>query len=337
MTTDKMVDPWTEKDCDHCGIRFQFTRTEPRPARDEYVCPDCAAYERGTKEAENELERVKAELAAADAEIEAWKDASGLIDASGDPDGVTPAAARRWWADFEGRLLAREAQAQTERDAYKAASQVFEHELHEQAKCRRAAEAEERAELERVKAERDRLKAAREGLYFHEASEADLRAALSRLAYAAGVYYEADHASAPAHPADVADVVEQWIKVTQARADEADDLRAELERVKAERNQAQANYEWMVQRAADEKLDGYRELGARVAQAEAERDHFKTQLREASERSLAAEVRLEAARAECDLVDSTAHTLVPTEDVGPWDDGARYAARRIRRALEGER
>ena len=38
------------------------------------------------------------------------------------------------------------------------------------------------------------------------------------------------------------------------------------------RDEANANYCFMVQRAADEKLDGYRELGARAAAAENERD-----------------------------------------------------------------
>jgi hypothetical protein len=122
-----MIRPWTEKDCDRCGIRYQFTRSEPRPAPVEYVCPECAAYERGAKEAE-----------------------------------------------------------------------------------------------------------------------------------------------------------------------------AELERVKTERDEDPANYEWMVRRVADKKLDGYRDLGARAAKAEAERDHFKAQLREAQERGLDAEARAEEAQAKLD-------------------------------------
>lgn len=35
-----------------------------------------------------------------------------------------------------------------------------------------------------------------------------------------------------------------------------------------ERNEARANYQFMVERAANERLDGYRELGARAAKAE---------------------------------------------------------------------
>lgn len=50
----------------------------------------------------------------------------------------------------------------------------------------------------------------------------------------------------------------------------------ELERVTSERDEAQANYQFMVQRAADEKLDGYRELGARVAKAERKLAYLRT-------------------------------------------------------------
>jgi hypothetical protein len=42
------------------------------------------------------------------AEIEAWKDASGLVDGRGDPDGITPDAARRWWNEIEDRMTAAE-------------------------------------------------------------------------------------------------------------------------------------------------------------------------------------------------------------------------------------
>jgi len=112
-------------------------------------------------------------------------------------------------------------------------------------------------ELARVTAERDearrvahkaeagrrRLKSARDGSYFHEASEADMRAALSRLSYAAGVYYEADHASAPAHPSDLADVLEGWLKSTSDRADRAEArLAAVLAECDADRLAAKLSY-----------------------------------------------------------------------------------------------
>jgi hypothetical protein len=45
-----------------------------------------------------------------------------------------------------------------------------------------------------------------------------------------------------------------------------------LAREKARADKAEANYRWMVERAADQRLDGYRELGAKCAALEAERD-----------------------------------------------------------------
>lgn len=45
-----MVPPWTEKDCDRCCARWHFTRSEPKPEPEEYVCTECAAYERGYNE-----------------------------------------------------------------------------------------------------------------------------------------------------------------------------------------------------------------------------------------------------------------------------------------------
>ena len=61
-----------------------------------------------------------------------------------------------------------------------------------------------------------------------------------------------------------------------------DERRAEVERLTAERDEARANYAFMVERAADQKLDGYRELGAKAAaaeeraeRAERERDAYK--------------------------------------------------------------
>ena len=45
----------------------------------------------------------------------------------------------------------------------------------------------------------------------------------------------------------------------------------------AERDEALAKYQFMVNRAADEKLDGYRELGSRLAAMEADRDEWRQQ------------------------------------------------------------
>jgi len=46
------------------------------------------------------------------------------------------------------------------------------------------------------------------------------------------------------------------------------DLVSRAEKAERERDKARANYAFMVERAADQKLDGYRELGARAAAAE---------------------------------------------------------------------
>ena len=53
----------------------------------------------------------------------------------------------------------------------------------------------------------------------------------------------------------------------------------EIARLKVERDEARANYRWMVERAADGKpgLEGYRELGQKVAEAEAEVARLKAQ------------------------------------------------------------
>lgn len=45
-----------------------------------------------------------------------------------------------------------------------------------------------------------------------------------------------------------------------------------IEKLKAERDEARANYQFMVNKACDEKLDGYRELGNKCASLEEERD-----------------------------------------------------------------
>lgn len=50
------------------------------------------------------------------------------------------------------------------------------------------------------------------------------------------------------------------------------DLAASVVALHERAEKAEANYRWMVERAADQRLDGYRELGARCAALEAERD-----------------------------------------------------------------
>ena len=53
---------------------------------------------------------------------------------------------------------------------------------------------------------------------------------------------------------------------------------AEVERLRTERDEARRNYQWMVEHACDQKLDGYRALGAAAAQAEKERDDARAEI-----------------------------------------------------------
>jgi len=55
-------------------------------------------------------------------------------------------------------------------------------------------------------------------------------------------------------------------------------LRSEVLRLREERDKAQANYKFMVDRAADEKLEGYRELAQKVADREAEIERLRAEL-----------------------------------------------------------
>ena len=69
-----------------------------------------------------------------------------------------------------------------------------------------------------------------------------------------------------------------------ARAPE--DLQALIDEVRALRERAEkaeANYAFMVERAANQRLDGYRELGARAAAAENEADRLRARLRETAQ------------------------------------------------------
>jgi hypothetical protein len=69
-----------------------------------------------------------------------------------------------------------------------------------------------------------------------------------------------------------------------ARAPE--DLQALIDEVRALRERAEkaeANYAFMVERAANQHLEGYRELGARAASAENEADRLRARLRETAQ------------------------------------------------------
>ncbi|MBX9604646.1 MAG: hypothetical protein K2Y51_00375 [Gammaproteobacteria bacterium] len=74
--------------------------------------------------------------------------------------------------------------------------------------------------------------------------------------------------------------------IAKARAAIAAYRDAEIERLTAERDEARANYQFMVERAANEKLDGYRELGERAANAENAQDDLRAKL-EVAERDAA--------------------------------------------------
>ena len=57
----------------------------------------------------------------------------------------------------------------------------------------------------------------------------------------------------------------------------------EVDRLRARAEKAEANYAFMVERAANQRLDGYRELGVRAAAAENEADRLRAQLRETAQ------------------------------------------------------
>lgn len=73
---------------------------------------------------------------------------------------------------------------------------------------------------------------------------------------------------AAASPSTVLALLDEIAEVLAER----DAMQSMLTQATRERDEARRNYQFMVARAADEKLDGYRELGERAAKAENERD-----------------------------------------------------------------
>ncbi len=67
-----------------------------------------------------------------------------------------------------------------------------------------------------------------------------------------------------------------------------------VEELARERDEARANYQWMVERAADRKIDGYRELGQRAADAENERDEARAELAKATANNARRNLALDA-------------------------------------------
>lgn len=104
-------------------------------------------------------------------------------------------------------------------------------------------------------------------------------------------------------------------------------LRADVRVEKTLREKAEANYAFVVKKAADKNLDGYRELGARCAQLEAERDEARSKLRgyETAPVHVAADVLRSRLR-------ETAQILIEAVGAdGPMDaeDAARKAVGRM--------
>ena len=152
----------------------------------------------------------------------------------------------------------------------------------------RTAFKEQPAEIEKLRAERDE---ARGEAVAHNA---------------AATQYEADIASLRAEVAAAEDRAEkaererdEWCRqcnlASEAQADALNDASV----ARRERDEARANYAFMVERAADQRLDGYRELGAKAAAAE--------------ERAEKAERERDEARAEVATLlanaDADAHTI----------------------------
>lgn len=108
-------------------------------------------------------------------------------------------------------------------------------------------------------------------------------------------------------------------------------LRADVRTERMLREKAEANYAFMVKKAADQSLDGYRELGARCAQLEAERDKARAKLRgyETAPVHVAADVLRSRLR-------ETAQILIEAVGAdGPM--GAEDAARKAAEVIEHHR
>ena len=99
---------------------------------------------------------------------------------------------------------------------------------------------------------------------------------------------------------------DRWLSLANSNARLAEDAAHE-------RDEARAKYQFMVNRAADEKLDGYRELASRLAAMEAERDMW---IRRAREAVLAMNARPH--RREC--VRQSAYNIACVCGVSPEDE-----------------
>ena len=101
---------------------------------------------------------------------------------------------------------------------------------------------------------------------------------------------------------------------------DAQALEGALAMTERERDEARANYQWMVERAADETLDGYRDLASRLAAAENERDDALRE-RDAWERRARVAVSAMNARPHTrECVKQSAYNIVCVCGIPPEDD-----------------
>tara|TARA_R110000851_G_scaffold72413_21_gene160503 strand:- start:1958 stop:2212 length:255 start_codon:yes stop_codon:yes gene_type:complete len=52
--------PWAQDDCEHCGVYFLVTRTEPKKV-DRVICSDCALIDKMERESQVNVLLAKAE------------------------------------------------------------------------------------------------------------------------------------------------------------------------------------------------------------------------------------------------------------------------------------
>jgi hypothetical protein len=121
--------------------------------------------------------------------------------------------------------------------------------------------------------------------------------------------------------ADLQQRLETALQCVSTLRGDIDDLTRKLTEASRERDEAQANYRFMVERAADQRLDGYRELGQRAATAENERDEARAQL--ATLRAEAAATVEEARRQGIDACIAELENLAITFESGADRDTAK--------------
>jgi len=117
----------------------------------------------------------------------------------------------------------------------------------------------------------------------------------------------------------------------------APDLARLLLEARARAEKAEADVLSMVNKAAAKSLDGYRELGARCAQLEAERDDAERLLLEArKERGLALHALHMAHAGGVAIMSDGDSWTIPPEDLGAADEWAQSIIEAIHRIEAGE-